>query len=74
MEDLIEQLQVHLLQYFVDEQHEKVRQVQNGSNQKNLSLSFQKTRATFLFISVIWEIKLPMSSPFVSNSSPENVR
>jgi hypothetical protein len=32
MEGQVEQLQVHLLLYFVNEQHEKVRQVQSGSN------------------------------------------
>ncbi len=31
MEDQVEQLQVHLLLYFVNEQHEKVMQVQNDS-------------------------------------------
>jgi hypothetical protein len=30
-EDQVEQLQVHLLLYFVNEQHETVMQVQNGS-------------------------------------------
>jgi hypothetical protein len=34
MEDQVEQLQVHLLRYFVNEQHEKVMQVQNDSNIK----------------------------------------
>jgi len=78
MEDQVEQLQVHLLQYFVNEQHEKVMQVQNDSNQLQFFLfySFKKTndRSTFFAISVIWGFKLPIPSPFVSNSSPENVR
>ncbi len=35
MEDRVEQLPIHLFQYFVNEQHEKVEQVQNDSNQNN---------------------------------------
>ena len=50
MEDQVEQLPIHLFRYFVNEQHEKVGQVPNDSNQSIFIILINQIIVILLFL------------------------